>query len=431
LDIFDKIDLTHGGPLGRYKGMAHGYFSFPKLEGVIGPHMKFRGKDVLNWSTTDYLGLASNTEVLSVDSAAASSWGFSVPMGARVLSGNTATHEAFEEKLASFLKKEDAFVVNSDYQAIVSAIDALCSRPDIIVYDAGVHAGIVDGVYLHKVKGGRSMVFAHNDIENCELKLQLASESLKAKGNKGGILLITEGLFAMSGEIGILNQISALKEKYDFRLMIDDAQGFGVLGESGRGTAEFMGVLDKVDILLGSFTNAAAGKGGFVASTEKVVNFLRYNMRSQIYDNALSSAIVEGNMFRLNMIAQHQDWREKVASVAAELQHGLRKLGFRILSDEHSPITTITIDSTTNGGEESAINELMNVVVDLRECYGIFCNVVTAPYMPQGTLLLRLISSAAHTSDDVKCTIEAFAQVGKKLAAGDYARQTVVGLCMR
>ncbi len=431
MDIFDKIDLTHGGPLGRYKGMAHGYFSFPKLEGVIGPHMKFRGKDVLNWSTTDYLGLASNADVLAADSKAANTWGFAMPMGARVLSGNTATHEAFEERLATFLKKEDAFVVNSDYQAIVSAIDALCSRPDIIVYDAGVHAGIVDGIYLHKVKGGRSMVFAHNDIENCELKLQMATESLKAKGDKGGILLITEGLFAMSGEIGIIDKIVALKEKYDFRLMIDDAQGFGVLGANGCGAAEHLGVLDKVDILLGSFTNAAAGKGGFVASTEKVVNFLRYNMRSQIYDNSLSSAIVDGNAFRLNLLAQHNDWREKVKSIAQELQNGLRSLGYNVLSSEQSPITTITIDSTTTGNEESAINELMNIVVDLRESYGIFCIVVTAPYVPKGTMLLRLIATAAHKSDDVKCTLDAFAQIGKKLSAGDYARQTVVGLCMR
>ena len=249
MDIFEKIDLTHGGPLGRYKGMAHGYFSFPKLEGVIGPHVKFRGKDVLNWSTTDYLGLASDVDVRAADSAAAAQWGFATPMGARVVSGNSATHEAFEEKLASFLKKEDAFVVNSDYQAIVSAIDSLCSRPDIIVYDSGVHAGIVDGIYLHKVKGGRSLVFAHNDIENCELKLQLAAKTLKNKGNKGGILLITEGLFAMSGEIGIIDKIAQLKEKYDFRLMIDDAQGFGALGENGRGATEMLGVLDKVDIL--------------------------------------------------------------------------------------------------------------------------------------------------------------------------------------
>ncbi len=423
MDIFDKIEETKGGSFGRYQCMAHGYFAFPKLEGVIGPHMKFRGKDVLNWSVNDYLGLANRDEVRNADTQATAQWGLAYPMGARMLSGQTALHEQLEEKMADFLCKEDAFVYNHGYQAMLSLVDALCSRFDVIVYDSDCHACIVDSVFLHKAKGGKSFVYPHNDIENCRKKLQMAQGYIKKMGRNAGILLITEGVFGITGDLGALDDIVALKNDFEFRLLVDDSHGLCVMGKNGRGTAEHFGVLDKVDIIYSTFSKALASTGGAIVSTEKVVNYLRYNRRSQLFAKALPGAVVQATMARLEIVRAHSEYREQLMQVTQKLQSGLRNIGMNI-GQTQSPITPIIFCCKSSDCEEVAFNESMNLVIDLRENYGIFCPVIKYPTSSQNELVLHLITTAIHTDDDVAYTLKTFAEVKSKIEAGEYQKQS-------
>lgn len=409
MDIFDKI-RTNRGPIGQYQQAGHGYFSFPKLEGEIHPHMNFRGREMLNWSLNNYIGLANHPEVRKADAEAAEKYGMAYPMGARMMSGQTDYHEELEQKLAAFVSKPDAFLLNYGYQGMVSIIDAMAHRNDVIVYDSESHACIMDGVFLHKAKGGKSFVFPHNNMEKCEKMLQFATKRVNECGG-GGILLITEGVFGMEGDLGNLKEIVALKEKFDFRLLVDDAHGFGTMGKSGAGAGEHFGVQDEIDIYFSTFAKAMAGIGAFVAAEKDVVDFLRYNMRSQTFAKSLPMPMVKGALKRLELLKNDHGLREKLWTVVKALQKGLRDNGFDIGNTE-SPVTPVMM----HGG----IIEATNLIVDLRENFNIFTSVVIYPVIPKGHILLRLIPTAMHTLEDVDRTIDAFKKCQVKLKAGEY-----------
>jgi glycine C-acetyltransferase len=408
VDIFDKISKNRG-PLGQYQQIAHGYFMFPKLEGEINPRMTFRGKEVLNWSLNNYLGLANHPEVRKVDAEAAKEWGMGYPMGARMMSGQTSKHEELESNLADFVGKEDAFLLNYGYQGMISIIQSLVNRHDVVVFDSESHACIMDGIWLHKAAGGKSFMFQHNDMEKCQLMLERATKLVNESG--GGILVVTEGVFGMAGDLGKLNAIVALKNKYNFRLLVDDAHGFGTMGPTGQGTAEHFGVQDGIDLHFSTFAKAMAGIGAFIAGKEDVVNFLRYNMRSQTFAKSLPMPMVIGALKRLDIVKNQPQLREKLWTVVRALQSGLKAKGFN-LGNTNSPVTPVFL--------YGSVAEATNVVVDLRENYRIFCSMVIYPVVPKDTIMLRIIPTAAHTVEDANYTINAFAELSEKLKAGKY-----------
>lgn len=407
-DIFDRLKNVEG-PLEQYRRKAEGYFMFPELEGEIGPRMKFRGREVITWSLNNYLGLANNPEVRKIDGQAAADWGMAYPMGARMMSGQTKYHKELEEKLAKFEKKEAAYLLNYGYQGMVSIIDSLVTRNDVIVYDSESHACIMDGIFLHKAKGGKSFVFPHNDMERCEKMLGFATRN--AEESNGGILLITEGVFGMSGDLGNIPEIVKLKEKYNFRLMIDDAHGFGTMGKTGAGASEHFELMDEVDIYFATFAKAMAGIGAFVATDKAIIDSLKYNMRSQIFAKSLPMPMVIGALKRLEMLQTQPEHKENLWKVANELQEGLIAEGFNI-GNTQSPVTPVYVKGNVAEGT--------NVVVDLRENHNVFCSIVAYPVVPKDVLMLRLIPTASHTSKDVQQTIEVFKKIKTNLEAGMY-----------
>jgi glycine C-acetyltransferase len=409
-DIFEKIQANRG-PIGMHAKESHGYFTFPKLEGDIGPHMNFRGKEKLNWSLNNYLGLANHPEVRKADADAAANYGFAMPMGARMMSGNSDFHEQLERELADFVSKEDSILVNFGYQAVVSAIDCLVDRHDVIVYDAESHACILDGVRLHM---GKRYVFKHNDIEDCEKQLQRATKLAEETG--GAILLITEGVFGMRGDQGILKEIVALKKRYSFRLFVDDAHGIGTLGRTGAGTGEEQGVQDDIDIYFGTFAKSFAMIGGFVASDAQVVEYLRYNMRSQIFAKAMPLPLVVGALKRLELIRTMPELKDRLWEITNALQSGLKAAGFEI-----GPTNSCVTPVYMNG----SIPESTNLIYDLRENYNVFCSMVVYPVVPKGMIILRLIPTAVHTMEDVNYTIECFSKIVDKLKNGEYMSETI------
>jgi glycine C-acetyltransferase len=400
MDIFEKIKNNRGA-LGAYQEFGHGYFAFPKLEGEIAPHMTFRGKKVLTWSLNNYLGLANLPEIKKVDAEAAEKYGLAYPMGARMMSGHTTNHEKFEEMAARFVHKEDAYLLNFGYQGMVSIIDALVDRHDVIVYDSESHACIMDGLRLHI---GKRFVFPHNDIESCEKQLQRAQKLTEESG--GGILVITEGVFGMAGDLGKLDKITELKKKYQFRFLVDDAHGFGTMGETGSGTGEHFGVQDLIDIYFATFAKSMAGIGGFVASTKDVINYLRYNLRSQIYAKSLPMAMTLGAIKRLEYIQEHPEQKEKLWKIVHALQKGLRDAGLNLGKTE-SPVTPVFM--------KSGVAQATQMIYDLRENYAIFCSVVIYPVVPRDVVMLRLIPTAAHTLEDVEYTIKSFKEIKEKV----------------
>lgn len=410
-DIFERLKESTGGPIGQYRDKADGYFAFPKLEGELGPHMRFNGKDVLCWSINNYLGLANHPEVRKTDAEAAARWGMAYPMGSRMMTGQTALHEQLERELAEFECKEAAFEFNFGYQGIMSTIDSLVTGHDVIVYDSEAHACLRDGIRLHM---GRSIKFKHNDIVDCEKVVAKACE-LADKQN-GGVLLITEGVFGMTGALGILDQIAALKKKYQFRILIDDAHGFGVMGPNGRGTSEHFGVMDEIDVYIGAYAKSMATVGGFVASKKHIIDFLRYNMRSQMYAKALPMPIVEGCLKRLAIIRSEEgdQLRKKLWEVTRTLQKGFRDLGYEIGPSE-ACVTPVFL--------ECGVNQAANIAVDLRENYNIFCSIVTYPVIPAGMLIFRIIPTAAHSMADVERTLNAFREIKERLQKGDYDKE--------
>lgn len=395
------------GPLGMYAKRADGYFMFPKLEGEIGSRMKFRGKEVLVWSLNNYIGLANHPEVREADAQATKDWGLAYPMGARMMSGQTIYHEQLERELAAFVGKEDAFLLNYGYQGMVSIIDALVDRKDVIVYDSEAHACIIDGARLHM---GKRFVYPHNNMENLKIQLKRARKMTEETG--GGILVITEGVYGMTGDQGNLKEIVEMKKEFDFRLLVDDAHGFGTMGPTGAGTHEAQGVIDGVDLYFGTFAKAMAGIGAFVASRTDIVDYLRHNMRSQTFAKSLPMPMVIGSLKRLDLIRTHPELRENLWTIVNALQSGLREAGFN-LGPASSPVTPVIL--------EGGIPEATQITVDLRENYGIFCSIVTYPVIPKGMILLRLIPTSEHTLEDVKYTIEAYKDVRKRLEAGEYA----------
>ena len=400
------------GPLGQHQKMAHGYFSFPKLEGEIAPNMMFRGKEHLVWSLNNYLGLANHPEVRKADIEGATEFGLAYPMGARMMSGNSNNHEALERELADFVGKQDAFLLNFGYQGIMSAIDALVDRHDVIVYDAESHACIIDGVRLHQ---GKRFVYTHNDMQSLEKQLERATRWVENTG--GSILVITEGVFGMSGAQGKLNEVVDLKSKFSFRLLIDDAHGFGTMGDTGAGTHEAQNCVDGVDIYFGTFAKSMAGIGAFIASTEEITNFLRYNMRSQIFANSLPMPMVVGLRKRLELLKSQPELREKLWFIATSLQNGLKERGFDI---------GITNTMVTPVFLEGELQEATAITMDLRENYGIFCSIVVYPVIPKGLIMLRLIPTALHTIEDVNRTLDAYSELAVKLKKGHYKEKSLL-----
>jgi glycine C-acetyltransferase len=410
-DIFEKIS-NNRGPLGQYSEDAHGYFTFPKLEGQLAPRMNFNGKEKLVWSLNNYLGLGNHPEVRKADLEATERWGLAYPMGARIMSGNTAQHERLERELSDFVMKEDTILLNYGYQGIMSAIDAVVDRNDVIVYDSESHACIIDGLRMHM---GRRFVYPHNDIENLEKQLERATKLVE--NTDGGILVITEGVFGMAGDQGKLKEIVELKKKFSFRLMVDDAHGIGVMGETGAGTGEEQGVQDDIDIYFGTFAKSFALIGAFISADKQVIDFLRYNTRSQVFAKSLPMPLVETALKRLDMMRTDPSHRENLWKIARALQNGLVEAGFNI-GATNSPVTPVFL----NG----AVAEATNLTLDLRENFDLFCSIVIYPVVPKGVIMLRLIPTAVHSLEDVKYTIECFSKIKSKLDAGEYYGERIV-----
>ncbi len=410
-DIFEKL-VKNYGPLGQHRERAHGYFAFPKLEGEIGSRMKFRGKEMIVWSLNNYLGLANHLEVRKTDAEASAQYGLASPMGARMMSGNSNHHEELEAKLAAFELKEDAILMNFGYQGIMSAIDAICGRHDVIVYDAESHACIIDGLRLHT---GHRYVYKHNDIADFEKQMERAT-ALIEKQPAGGILVITEGVFGMAGDQGKLKEIAALKSKYDFRLLVDDAHGFGTLGKTGAGAGEEQGCQDAIDLYFSTFAKSMASIGAFMAGDKAIIDFIRYNIRSQIFAKSLPMPLVLGNLKRLELLQTQPELKEKLWSNALKLQNGLKDRGFDI-GNTNTPVTPVYM----KGGVEEATA----MVMDLRENYKIFCSIVVYPVIPKGHIIYRLIPTAAHTDADINETLIAFTETKAKLDQGAYKVEAI------
>ncbi len=410
MDLFEKLKKNRG-PIGQHAKDSHGYFTFPKLEGDIGTRMIFRGKERLIWSLNNYLGLANHPEVRKADNEGAVKYGFASPMGARMMSGNTNQHEQLENELSTFMGKEDTILLNFGYQGMVSAIDCLVDRHDVIVYDSESHACIIDGVRLHM---GKRFVFPHNDITNCEKQLERATRIVEESG--GSILLITEGVFGMSGDMGRLKDIVELKKKFQFRLFVDDAHGFGTMGKTGSGTGEEQGVNEEIDIYFGTFAKSMAMIGGFISSREDIVEYLRYNMRSQIFAKSMPSALVIGALKRLELLRSKPELKDNLWKIVNALQSGLKDAGFNI-GKTQSPVTPVFMNGT--------IGEATNLIYDMRENYDIFCSMVVYPVVPKGIIILRLIPTSVHTLEDVNYTIDAFRKAYVKLKAGEYASDKI------
>ena len=420
MDIFEKL-RNNWGPIGASaKALnSHHYFSFPKLEGELGPHMRFRGMEVLNWSLNNYLGLANHPEVREADANASAKWGLAYPMGARMMSGNSDYHEAFEKELAEFVGKKDAFLLNYGYQGVMSVIECVCDHRDVIVYDAEAHACLIDGIRLHKAKMGQYYKFNHNDMESLEKNLIRATKVANEKG--GGVLVITEGVFGMSGKVGSLDKVVELKKKYNFRLLVDDAHGFGTMGENGGGVGEMFGVSAEIDLYFSTFAKSMAAIGAFVAADDPdIIMYLKYNMRSQTYAKALPMPYVEAGRKRLELIKKHPELRENLWKIVGALQNGLRERGFNI-GETTSPVTPVFMQ-----GLEGGLPEVTNMVRDLRENMGIFCSIVVYPVIPKGQIILRLIPTAAHNLEDVERTLQAFDTMRGKLDAGVYRADLVI-----
>jgi len=394
------------GPIGQHHKWSHGYFSFPKLEGDIAPHMNFRGKEHLVWSLNNYLGLANHPEVRKADEQGAADFGMAYPMGARMMSGNSKYHEQLEQELAAFVGKPDAFLLNYGYQGMVSIIDSLVDRNDVVVYDAESHACIIDGLRLHM---GKRFVYKHNDIESARKQLERATKLVEQSG--GGILVITEGVFGMSGAQGKLKELVDLKKDFNFRLLIDDAHGFGTMGPTGAGTHEAQDCIDGVDVYFGTFAKSMAGIGAFVASSEEITNFFRYNMRSQTFAKALPMPMVIGLLKRLELLKNNPELRTSLWNIATTLQNGLKARGFDI------GVTNTMVTPVFLKGE---LLEATALTMDLRENYSIFCSIVVYPVIPKGLIELRLIPTAVHTLEDVQRTLDAFSEVSEKLKSGYY-----------
>lgn len=405
MDLFAKFSKDRG-PIGQYQDQAHEYFAFPKLEGEIANRMKFRGKERIVWSLNNYLGLANHPEIRKADEEAVREYGLAYPMGARMMSGNSDKHDQLEREFADFIGKEDVILLNFGYQGMLSAIDALLSRHDVVVYDAESHACIIDGLRLHP---GKRYKFNHNDIQDFEKQMQRAQKLIE--GTPGGILVITEGVFGMSGNQGKVKEIVDLKSKYNFRLFVDDAHGFGTMGKTGAGIGEEQDCIDGIDLYFSTFAKSLAGIGGFIGGDRDIIYYLRYNMRSQIFAKSLLMPMVIGGLKRMELIRTRPELKAKLWENVNKLQTGLKERGFDI-GTTTTPVTPVYM--------KGDVAEASQLVLDLRENYNIFCSIVTYPVIPKGQLILRLIPTAVHTDEDIQLTLDAFSAVREKLETGAY-----------
>jgi glycine C-acetyltransferase len=412
-DIFDKV-ANNMGPIGSHAHYSHHYYSFPKLSGELGPYMTFNGKKMLNWSLNNYLGLANHPEVREADAKAAEEYGLAYPMGARMMTGNSELHEEFEKQLAEFVGKEDAFLLNYGYQGVMSVVESMVDFKDVIVYDAESHACLIDGVRLHRAKGGKTYTFKHNDMESLEKNLIRATKIAEEQG--GGIMVITEGVFGMSGAVGSLDQIAEFKKKYKFRLLVDDAHGFGTMGETGAGVPEHFGVQDAVDLHFCTFAKSMAAIGAFIAAKKEIIMYLKYNMRSQTYAKALPMPFVLGGMKRLELIKKNPQFKDQLWTIVKALQDGFRSRGFNI-GNTTSPVTPVLLQGDYD------LPTVTNLIRDLRENMAIFCSIIVYPVVPKGVILLRVIPTAVHTLEDVEYTMNSFEIVKQKLTDGAYKPQ--------
>ncbi|MCA0153203.1 aminotransferase class I/II-fold pyridoxal phosphate-dependent enzyme [Winogradskyella vincentii] len=408
-DLFEKI-YRDKGPLGKWASQAEGYFVFPKLEGQISNRMNFQGKEVITWSINDYLGLANHPEVRKVDAEAAKQYGSAYPMGARMMSGHTELHEQLQNELAEFVNKEAAYLLNFGYQGIMSTIDALVAKDDIIVYDVDAHACIIDGVRLHM---GKRFTYKHNDVASLEKNLERATKMAEQTG--GGILVISEGVFGMRGEQGRLKEIVELKKKFNFRFLVDDAHGFGTLGATGAGAGEEQGVQDEIDVYFATFAKSMASTGAFIAADQEIIDYLKYNLRSQMFAKSLQMQLVVGALKRLEMLKTMPELKQNLWTIVDALQSGLKERGFDIGTTQ-SCVTPVYL--------KGSIPEAMALVRDLRENHGIFCSIVVYPVIPKGLILLRMIPTATHTLEDVKLTLDAFDAIRERLTNGTYKRMS-------
>lgn len=412
-DIFDKV-ANNMGPIGSHAHYSHHYYSFPKLSGELGPYMSFNGKRMLNWSLNNYLGLANHPEVREADAKAAEEYGLAYPMGARMMTGNSELHEEFEKQLAEFVGKEDAFLLNYGYQGVMSVVESMVDFKDVIVYDAESHACLIDGVRLHRAKGGKTYTFKHNDMDSLEKNLVRATKIAEEQG--GGIMVITEGVFGMSGAVGSLDQIAEFKKKYKFRLLVDDAHGFGTMGKTGAGVPEHFGVQDAVDLHFCTFAKSMAAIGAFIAAKKEIIMYLKYNMRSQTYAKALPMPFVLGGMKRLELIKKNPQYKDQLWTIVKALQDGFRSRGFDI-GNTTSPVTPVLLQGDYD------LPTVTNLIRDLRENMAIFCSIIVYPVVPKGVILLRVIPTAAHTLEDVEYTMNSFEVVKQKLTDGAYKPQ--------
>ncbi len=410
LDIFDKT-VNNMGPIGSHAHYSHHYYSFPKLSGELGPFMEFNGKRMLNWSLNNYLGLANHPEVREADTKATEQYGLAYPMGARMMTGNTDLHETFEKQLAEYVGKEDSFLLNYGYQGVMSVVEAMVDFKDVIVYDAECHACLIDGIRLHKAKGGKTFTFKHNDMESLDKNLARATKIAEAQS--GGIMVITEGVFGMSGVVGSLDKIVEMKSRYNFRLLVDDAHGFGTMGETGAGVPEHFGVQDGVDLHFCTFAKSMALIGAFIAAKKEIVMYLKYNLRSQTYAKALPMACVVGGMKRLELIKKNPQFKDQLWTIVNALQDGFKKRGFNI-GQTNSPVTPVFLQGDYD------LPTVTNLIRDLRENMSVFCSIIVYPVVPKGVILLRVIPTASHTLEDVEYTMECFETVNNKLAKGEY-----------
>ncbi|MBT8244790.1 MAG: aminotransferase class I/II-fold pyridoxal phosphate-dependent enzyme [Winogradskyella sp.] len=408
-DLFEKI-YRDKGPLGKWASQAEGYFVFPKLEGQISNRMKFQGKDVITWSINDYLGLANHPEVRKVDAKAAAEYGSAYPMGARMMSGHTELHEQLQNELAQFVNKEAAYLLNFGYQGVMSTIDALVGKDDIIVYDVDAHACIIDGVRLHM---GKRFTYKHNDIVSLEKNLERATKMAEQTG--GGILVISEGVFGMRGEQGRLKEIVELKKKFNFRFLVDDAHGFGTLGATGAGAGEEQGVQDDIDVYFATFAKSMASTGAFIAGDQEIIDYLKYNLRSQMFAKSLQMTLTKGALKRLDMLRTMPELKQNLWKIVNALQSGLKERGFDIGTTQ-SCVTPVYL--------KGSIPEAMALVRDLRENHGIFCSIVVYPVIPKGLILLRMIPTSTHTLEDVSLTLDAFDAIRERLDNGTYKRMS-------
>jgi glycine C-acetyltransferase len=399
------------GPIGSHAHYSHHYFSFPKLTGELGPRMTFMGKEMLNWSLNNYLGLANHPEVRKADAEAAAEYGLAYPMGARMMSGNSDLHEELEAKLAAFVGKEDSFLLNYGYQGVMSVVEAMVDHKDIIVYDAESHACLIDGIRLHKAKMGSYYKFNHNDMDSLRKNLERATKAVEKTG--GGILVITEGVFGMSGNVGKIDEVVELKKEFNFRLLVDDAHGFGTMGENGQGVGEYLNCTEGIDLYFSTFAKSMAAIGAFIAADKDIIMYLKYNMRSQTYAKALPMPFVVGGLKRLELIKKHPELREKLWENVRYLQKGLKEAGFD-LGQTNSPVTPVFLHGDYDIAAVTAL------VRDMRENFGIFCSIVVYPVVPRGQIMLRIIPTASHSFEDIEYTVKSFAEVQKRLKSGYY-----------